>query len=166
MSGLNKSNPGSDYAQLFAEVKERVRSAQYAALKAVNTELVGLYWDIGRMIFERQVDAEYGSAIAEQLSNDLRAAFPGISGFSRRNIFYMREFYLLYRNDERVQPLVAQIGWSHNLVVLQRCKDPLEREFYIRMTRKFGWTALDGRYDRRMKTRLLASFSARIKIAR
>lgn len=140
MSGLNKSNPGSDYAQLFAEVKERVRSAQYAALKAVNTELVGLYWDIGRMIFERQVDAEYGSAIAEQLSNDLRAAFPGISGFSRRNIFYMREFYLLYRNDERVQPLVAQIGWSHNLVVLQRCKDPLEREFYIRMTRKFGWS--------------------------
>ncbi len=89
---------------------------------------------------ERQADARHGSAIAEQLSNDLRAAFPGINGFSRRNIFYMREFYLLYCNDERVQPLVAQIGWSYNLVILQRCKDPLEREFYIRMTRKFGWS--------------------------
>jgi predicted nuclease of restriction endonuclease-like (RecB) superfamily len=133
MSELNKNNPGPDYARLLTEVKERVRSAQYAALKAVNTELVGLYWDIGRMIVERQKDAE-------QLSNDLRTEFPGISGFSRRNVFYMREFYLLYRDDQRMQPLVAQIGWIHNLVIFQRCKDPLEREFYIRMTRKFGWS--------------------------
>ena len=85
MSGLN--NPGPDYAHLLAEVKERVRSAQYTALKVVNNELVGLYWDIGRMIVERQGDAEHGSAIAEQLSNDLRTEFPGISGFSRRNVF-------------------------------------------------------------------------------
>ena len=139
MSGL-KNNPGPEYALLLAEVKERVRSAQYTALRAVNTELVGLYWDIGRMIVDRQTDAEHGSAIAEQLAYDLRAEFPGISGFSRRNVFYMREFYLLYRDDERVQPLVAQIGWTHNLVIFQRCKEPLEREFYIRMTRKFGWS--------------------------
>ena len=52
----------------------------------------------------------------------------------------MREFYLIYRDDTRVQPLVAQIGWTHNLVIFQRCKDSLEREFYIRMTRKFGWS--------------------------
>lgn len=140
MNELKKNTPGPDYAHLLAEVKERVRSAQYAALKAVNTELVGLYWDIGRMIVERQTDAEHGTAIAEQLSNDLRTEFPGIRGFSRRNVFYMREFYLLYCDDKRVQPLVAQIGWTHNLVIFQRCKDPLEREFYIRMTRKFGWS--------------------------
>ena len=112
MSKLNKNNPGPDYVHLLTEVKERVRSAQYEALKAVNKELVGLYWDIGRMIVERQRDAEHGAAIAEQLSNDLRTEFPGISGFSRRNVFYMREFYLLYRDDKRVQPLVAQIGWA------------------------------------------------------
>jgi len=140
MSELNKNTPGPDYAHLLAEVKERIRFAQYEALKAVNKELVGLYWDIGRMIVERQRDAEHGTAITEQLSNDLRTEFPGISGFSRRNVFYMREFYLLYRDDKRVQPLVAQIGWTHNLVIFQRCKDPLEREFYIRMTRKFGWS--------------------------
>lgn len=115
------------YLRLLSEIKQRIRSTQYEALKTVNKELVGLYWDIGRMIVERQVDAEHGSAIAEQLSNDLRAEFPGISGFSRRNVFYMREFYLLYRDDERVQPLVAQIGWSHNLVILQRCK----MQFYL-----------------------------------
>ena len=138
----NENSPGKfgGYPQLLAEIKGRIRSAQYEALKEVNKELVGLYWDIGRMIVERQADAKHGSAIAEQLSSDLRAEFPGISGFSRRNIFYMREFYLLYCDDKRVQPLVAQIGWTHNLVILQRCKDPLEREFYIRMTRKFGWS--------------------------
>ena len=136
----NISTTTGDYPKLLAEVRERIHSAQYEALKAVNKELVGLYWDIGQMIVERQADAKHGSAIAEQLSNDLRTEFPGIRGFSRRNVFYMREFYLRYRDDKRVQPLVAQIGWTHNLVILQRCKDPLEREFYIRMTRKFGWS--------------------------
>lgn len=140
MNKIEKYTFEPGYAHLFSEVKDRIRSAQYAALKAVNTELVGLYWDIGRMIVERQTDAEHGTAIAEQLSNDLQAEFPGIRGFSRRNVFYMREFYLLYCDDTRVQPLVAQIGWTHNLVIFQRCKDPLEREFYIRMTRKFGWS--------------------------
>lgn len=130
----------ADYAPLLNALKERVRAAQYAALKAVNTELVGLYWDIGRMLVERQHDAAHGAALAEQLAKDLQAEFPGIGGFSRRNIFYMREFFLLYRDDERVQPLVAQIGWTHNLVIFQRCKEPLQREFYIRMTRKFGWS--------------------------
>lgn len=129
-----------NYAALLAEVKERVRSAQYAALRAVNKELVTLYWDIGRMIVERQTDAVHGNAIAERLAEDLRLEFPGVAGYSRRNVFYMRELYLAYRNHPKVQPLVAQIGWSHNLIVLQRCKEPLEREFYIRMTRKFGWS--------------------------
>lgn len=129
-----------DYPAFLAEVKACIRSAQYAALRAVNKELVGLYWDIGRLIVERQQDAGHGAAIAERLADDLRDAFPGVGGFSRRNVFYMREFFLLYRDDVKVQPLVAQVGWSHNLIILQRCKDPQEREFYLRMTRKFGWT--------------------------
>ncbi len=135
-------NPQStiEYPKLLAEVKERIRSAQYDALKAVNKELLGLYWDIGKMIVERQLDAANGSAIAEQLAADLRMEFPEIKGFSRRNIFYMRELYLAYHDLPKVQPLVAQIGWTHNLIIMQRCKDPLEREFYIRMTRKLGWS--------------------------
>ena len=131
---------GSEYGRLLAEVKERVRSAQYEALRAVNKELVTLYWDIGRMIAERQIDGGRGEAVVERLAEDLRREFPGMAGFSRRNIFYMREFYTLYRDNAKVQPMVAQIGWTHNLVIIQRCKDPLEREFYIRMTRKSGWS--------------------------
>lgn len=132
--------PALGYPALLAEVKARIQSAQYAALRAVNKELVGLYWDIGRLIVERQKDAKHGAAIAERLADDLRDAFPDVSGFSRRNVFYMRGFYLLYRDDAKVQPLVAQVGWSHNLIILQRCGDAQEREFYLRMTRKFGWS--------------------------
>ena len=126
----------NEYARLLAEVKERVRAAQYAAFRAVNKELVVLYWDIGRMISKRQVTGMHGDAVVEQLASDLRMEFPGVGGFSRRNVFYMREFYIAYRDLPKVQPLVAQIGWTQNLIVLQRCRDPLEREFYIRMTEK------------------------------
>ena len=130
----------SDYGRLPADIKERVRSAQYEALRSVNKELVSLYWDIGRMIVERLSGASHGESIVDRLAEDLRAEYPGMAGFSRRNLFYIREFFLTYRDSQKVQPLVAQIGWSHNLIILQRCKDPLEREFYIRMTRKFGWS--------------------------
>ena len=130
----------SEYGQLLADIKVRVRSAQLAAFRAANKELVALYWDIGKMIVERKLDAAHGDAVAERLAGDLREEFPGIVGFSRRNVFYMREFYVAYHDVPKVQPLVAQIGWTHNLIVLTRCSDPLEREFYIRMTRKFGWS--------------------------
>lgn len=129
-----------DYANLLIAVKERVRVAQYAALKAVNTELVGLYWDIGRIIAERQEKSGWGRAVVESLSADLRREFPGVAGYSVQNLWYMRQFYAEYHANERLQPLVGEIAWAHNLVIMSRCKDPLQREFYLRMTRKFGWS--------------------------
>ncbi len=140
MSELNKNNPSPGYTHLLAEVKERIRSAQYAALKAVNTELIGLYWDIGRMIVERQDVEGWGKAVVEQLAADLRTEFPGVGGFSASNLWRMKAFFEAYAGLEKLAPLVREIGWSHNLAILERCKDPLEREFYIRMTRKFGWS--------------------------
>lgn len=135
------SNPISDdYRHLLMEIKQRIRSAQYEALKAVNREMINLYWDIGQMIFTRQQEAGWGQSIVEQLAKDLQAEFPGISGFSARNIWRMRDFYLTYHSKEILPPMVAEIGWTHNIVILEKCKDDLEREFYIRMTRKFGWT--------------------------
>ena len=136
----NKDIGKGDYPQLLSEVKERIRSAQYAALKAVNTELVGLYWDIGRIIVDRQERAGWGKAVVEQLAADLRAEFPGVGGFSASNLWRMKAFFEAYTGMEKLAPLVREIGWSHNLAILERCKDPLEREFYLRMTRKFGWS--------------------------
>jgi predicted nuclease of restriction endonuclease-like (RecB) superfamily len=124
----------------LGEVKERIRSAQYEALKAVNKELVGLYWDIGRMIVERQDVEGWGKAVVEQLAADLRTEFPGVGGFSASNLWRMKAFFEAYTGLEKLAPLVREIGWSHNLAILERCKDPLEREFYLRMTRKFGWS--------------------------
>lgn len=104
----------SDYSQLLAEVKERVRSAQFAALKAVNTELVGLYWDLGRMIVERQVGETWGKSVVEKLSEDLRREFPAVGGFSASNLWRMKAFFELYRADEKLAPLVREIAWAHN----------------------------------------------------
>src|SRR4051812_6757699 len=81
-----KKSVASDYAALLVEVKDRVRAAQYAALRAVNKELIGLYWDIGRMIVARQRGASWGKAIVERLAEDLRAEFPGVQGFSAQNL--------------------------------------------------------------------------------
>ncbi|NEO41916.1 MAG: DUF1016 domain-containing protein [Moorea sp. SIOASIH] len=128
------------YRQLLVEVKERIRQAQYQSLKAVNKELITLYWDIGRLIVTRQQGETWGKSVVEQLAKDLQAKFPGISGFSVRNIWNMRNLYLTYSQNEKLQPMVAEIAWSHNLVIMQKCKNDLHREFYIRMTRKFGWT--------------------------
>jgi len=135
-----RDHRSTDYAALLAEVKARVQAAQYAALRAVNTELVGLYWDIGRLIVERQQREGWGRAVVEQLSADLQHSFPKVRGFSTQNLWYMRQFFHEYRAFPKLQPLVGEIGWAHNLVILSRCKDPLEREFYLRMTRKFGWS--------------------------
>lgn len=139
---MNQPTPltAEDYGRLLEAVRERIRSAQYEALRSVNRELVALYWDIGRMIVERQRGEAWGRSVVERLAKDLRAELPGVSGFSARNIWYMRRFYLAYHRSEKLQPLVAEIGWSHNRVILDRCRDDLEREFYLRMTRRMGWS--------------------------
>lgn len=135
------SNSISDeYTHLLMEVQQRIRSSQYEALKAVNREMINLYWDIGQMIFIQQQNTSWGKSVVEKLAKDLQTEFPGISGFSARNIWRMRDFYLAYHSKEKLTPLVAEIGWTHNIVILEKCKDDLEREFYIKMTRKFGWT--------------------------
>ncbi len=128
------------YSAAFAEIKERIRSAQYAALKSVNKQLVGLYWDIGRIIVERQAAEGWGQAIVQQLVGDLQREFPGVRGFSASNLWRMKAFYEAYRASEKLAPLVREIAWSHNILIMERCPDSLEREFYLRMTRKFGWS--------------------------
>ena len=129
-----------DYRSLLVAVKHRIRAAQYEALKAVNRELIALYWDIGELIVTHQESAGWGKSVVEQLAQDLQVEFHGMAGFSARNIWRVRDFYLTYHGNEKLTPLVAEIGWTHNLVILEKCKDDLQREFYIHKTQKFGWT--------------------------
>jgi len=137
---MNKAPVAADYANLLRDIKDRIRSAQYEALRAVNKELIGLYWDIGSMIVERQKGRSWGKAVVERLAKDLQVEFPGIKGLSPSSLWRMKLFYKSYKEDQKLAPLVREIGWTHNIVIMEKCKDILQREFYIRMTRKFGWT--------------------------
>jgi predicted nuclease of restriction endonuclease-like (RecB) superfamily len=128
------------YGDFFKDIKQRIRSAQYEALKAVNEEMISLYWDIGKMIVERQKKYGWGKAIVETLAHDLQCEFPGVQGYSVQNLWYMRQFYEEYNGNTNLQPLVGEISWAKHLIIMARCKGDLAREFYIRMTRKFGWT--------------------------
>jgi predicted nuclease of restriction endonuclease-like (RecB) superfamily len=117
----------SEYARFLNEVKERIRAAQYAALKAVNKEIICLYWDLGRMIVQRQERHGWGKSTVVNLAGDLQSEFPGVSGYSSDNLWRMRKFYLLYKDNEKLAPLVQEISWSHNIVIMEKCKDDLER---------------------------------------
>lgn len=130
----------NNYKDLLREIKQRIYRGQYEALKAVNKELIALYWDIGALIVKRQKKYGWGKSIVENLAKDLQKEFPGIRGLSIQNLWYMRQFYLEYHRNIKLQPLVGEINWAKHLVIMSRCKNMLEQEFYIRMTSKFGWT--------------------------
>jgi predicted nuclease of restriction endonuclease-like (RecB) superfamily len=135
-----KKTPPSDYPSFFREIKEMIFQAQLKAMRAVNSELLNLYSDIGKSIVDKQENLGWGKSVVENLSHDLQKEFPGIKGFSIANLWRMRMFYLAYRGNEKLAPLVREIGWSHNIIILEKCQDAIEKEFYIRMTKKYGWT--------------------------
>lgn len=130
----------AEYKTFLKEIKDRIYKAQHDALKAVNKEIINLYWDIGRSIVIKQEKLGWGKAVVETLAKDLQKEFPGIQGFSAQNPWRMRQFYLAYAGNEKLSPMVREISWTKNIVIFMQCKDALEREFYIKMTRKFGWT--------------------------
>ncbi len=137
---MTKNITKDEYAELLKDIKKRIRDAQYQALKKVNKELINLYWDIGEMIVERQKGKTWGKAVVENLAKDLQSEFPGIGGFSPSNLWRMKIFFEAYAEQSKLAPLVREIGWTHNLIIMEKCKDDLQREFYIRSTRKYGWT--------------------------
>lgn len=128
------------YVDFLKEINNRIVEAQNRALRSVNKEMILLYWDIGKGIVEKQRQEGWGNSIIENLASDLQRSFPGMKGFSTRNLWRMRDLYLSYRDNEKLPTLLAEISWSHNIAILEKSKDLLEREFYIRMSRKYNWS--------------------------
>jgi len=128
------------YGAFLTDLKERIRSAQTRAALAVNRELVLLYWRIGTDILTRQTQHGWGAKVIDRLAADLRHAFPEMSGFSPRNLKYMRAFAEAWPDGQFVQQVVAQIPWGHNVRILDHVKGPAEREWYIRQTIQNGWS--------------------------
>jgi predicted nuclease of restriction endonuclease-like (RecB) superfamily len=129
-----------EYIKFLNDLKSKIKQAQYQAYRAVNKELISLYWDIGKSIVEKQEKLGWGQKIIQQLAEDLQKEFPQNSGFSERNLKYMRRLYIEYKDKPKVQPLVAQIPWSHNLILLDKTKSDYEKEYYCRMVLKYSWS--------------------------
>ncbi len=130
----------TDYQYFITEIKARIREAQYEAMKKVNKEHIALNWDLGKMIVQKQSEKGWGKSVVEQIAKDLQVEFVGIKGFSKSNLWRMRNFYHTYAENEKLAPLAREIGWTHNVVILEKCKTEQQREFYMLMTKKFGWT--------------------------
>jgi len=130
----------NDYGQFLQTIKQNIHSHQLHAMQAVNKELLALYWKIGESIQKKQQALGWGKSVVQTLAKDLQTEFPGRNGFSSQNLWLMRQFYNEYAENEKLQPLVREISWSKNLLVMSRCKDDLEREFYLRATARYGWT--------------------------
>lgn len=130
----------SGYGDFLLEVKTQIRQRQLQALRAVNSEMLALYWWLGENISQRQAALGWGKAVVENLAQDLQTEFPGRNGFSAQNLWLMRQSFNEYRDRPKLQPLVGEISWTKNLLIMARCKDDLEREFYLRATARFGWT--------------------------
>ncbi len=132
-------NLDKSQVEFIADIKQRVRAAQYEALKAVNVHLINLYWELGKAISEKQ-KLGWGKAIVPTLSKELQKEFPEMAGFSTTNLWYMVQFYNEYHTDSNLQPMVGEISWTKHLIILSKCKDNQERLFYTIATKKFGWT--------------------------
>ena len=137
---MEKNLINEEYKNFIGEIKDKIRNSQYEAMKAVNKTLIDLYWGIGKEIYNQQQEKGWGKSIVEILAQELKKEFPDVKGFSASNLWRMRNFYVTYCDFENLAPLVREISWTKNIAIMEKCKDPLEREFYIKMTKKYGWT--------------------------
>lgn len=125
----------------FAEVVSLIETARSRAYQVVNAELVTLYWRLGEYISRKIASAEWGDGVVDELAATLARRFQGLRGFTRRNLFRMRQFYEAYRDQEsRVSPLVTQLPWIHHLIILSQANPPETREFYLLAAIKEQWT--------------------------
>jgi predicted nuclease of restriction endonuclease-like (RecB) superfamily len=131
----------SEYIEWLGELKSRIKNTQIKAALSVNKEIIELYWEIGKELFEKQENNGWGNSIVDNLEKDLISEFPDLKGFSRRNLFYMKGFYSFYKGYfNQVQQLVAQIPWGHNILIMSKSKTIEESIFYLNETLQNNWS--------------------------
>ena len=142
MNETNSINTSFNYKTWLSAIKHKIRTVQIKAALSVNTEMLRFYWELGADIVEKQKDASWGDKLIKQLSSDLLEEFPGIKGFSERNLKYIRQWYLFYTEPGQIgQQLVAQftqIPWGHNIAIVSKCKSLPEASFYIQRIKTVG----------------------------
>lgn len=154
---INLRNNG-EYKKWYQSIKDKIKSSQIKAITKINTELMALYWEMGREIVEKQTKSNWGDALIEQLSKDLSIEFASEKGFSRSNLFYIRKWFLFYNvglgkvpqlvtplqgtvlENEFVPQLVGQIPWGHNREIITKCTSIQEALFYVTETIRHNWS--------------------------
>jgi len=153
-----------EYERFIEALKSRVAAARLSVARAVNRDMILLYWDIGQAIMEKQEGLGWGDSVVEMVARDLRQAFPGSKGFSPQNVWRMLQFYRTHTASEflsqvvreidggsqgrldaaelsqRVREMVALVPWGHHANALAKLADPAARLYYLRATAQFGWT--------------------------
>ena len=127
------------YKDLIVALKQKISSARIRAALAVNMEQIKLYWEIGNAIINQQLIAKWGAKLLECVAKDLCTSFPDMRGFSRSNVYYMKQFAENYPDFTIIQQSVGQIPWGHIIVIIQKVKAIDAREWYINQTLENGW---------------------------
>ena len=127
----------NEYFLVLEDIKTRIKAAQYQAIIGANREMIMLYWNIGNYI---NTHKSWGNKFVENLSRDIRAEFPGITGFSVRNMKYMAKFASIYGDTGFMQRALHKLPWRHNILIMEKVKDAEQREWYIAQTIENGWT--------------------------
>ena len=127
----------SEYKQILESVKNEILKSQYKAMQVVNKELIFMYWHIGKIIVD---NSKWGNKFIDNLSIDLKLEFPEVTGFSVRNLKYMKKIAEEYPDFEFVQQVVAQIPWGHNIILIDKVKNIEERKWYINQSIINGWS--------------------------
>jgi len=129
----------SEFKTFIEDIKKRIYSAKNRAVLSANRFMIELYFDIGREIVDRQERYGWGKSIVEEMSRELKDEFGERSGYSTQNLWYMRQFYIAYKDYPNLQQLVGEISWSANILIFSKCKNIKEREYYIKKSIEFGW---------------------------
>jgi predicted nuclease of restriction endonuclease-like (RecB) superfamily len=139
MSTQDSSIKDQSYPSFLRQVKDRISAAQFVALKAVNKEIINLYWEIGHMLFLKTTEG-WGKSIVEKLSHDILQEFTGINGFSARNLWRMKQFYETYKDDQKLSALLTEINWTNHLHIISKTKTKEEREYYLELCSKNNYS--------------------------
>lgn len=146
------------FQQQFTEITTLIASAKARAYQAVNKELVTLYWQVGQYLSNKVKANDWGKSIVEDLAKFIQTSEPNIKGFSAQNLWRMKQFYETYAQNEILSPLVREINWTNNLIILS-CDTEQEREFYLRMSIKEKWSKLE------LQRQLNSSYYERVMLA-
>ena len=124
----------------FLDIVNLIKQSRIRAIKAVNSELIDLYWNIGKLISKKVEASEWGNSVVKDLANFIQNKEPEIKGFSDKNLWRMKQFYETYKDESKLAPLVREISWTHNLIIMSRTKTIEEREFYIKLVQKESYS--------------------------